>query len=141
MILGIGTDIVDQRRIERSVTRFGPRFLERVFTRAEQSQAPAGKRGSSYLAKRFAAKEAIYKALEGAGIEGLGWREAEITNNRRGAPRVKLDGRCKSALERLTPDGYRATVDISLSDETPYAVAFVVVWAGRADDGARELAQ
>lgn len=141
MIIGIGTDIVDERRIERMLERFGQRFLQRIFTRQEQLQADAASRPASYLAKRFAAKVAVYKALDRAGVAGLGWRDAEITNTPRGAPCIRLAGKCRTALERLTPDGYKATVDISISDEPPYAMAFVVVWADRAESARKETVQ
>lgn len=127
MIIGIGTDIVDSRRIEKSLSRFGDRFTKRIFTDAERASAEQRGNAGLYFAKRFAAKEAIYKVLHQSGIDGLGWREAEILNNARGAPEVRLSGKCKTALERLTPDGYKACIDISLSDEPPYALAFVVV--------------
>ena len=78
-------------------------------------------------ARRFAAKEAIYKPLSASGVEGLGWQEADIVNNGRGAPVVTLTGTCKTALERLTPDGYNPEISISLSDEPPHALAFVVL--------------
>ena len=129
MILGIGTDIVDERRIGKSVERFGDRFLDRIYTGAERDEAAHRKLDTLYLAKRFAAKEAIYKALSGSGITGLGWREAEIINDRSGAPHIHLSGQCKTALETLTPDGYNARIDISLSDEPPYALAYVVISA------------
>ena len=127
MILGIGTDLVDERRIRKSIDRFGDRFLGRIFTDTERAEAAS--RGSStlYFAKRFAAKEAVYKALSRSGVAGLGWREAEVINDKSGAPHIRLDGRCKTALERLTPDGYNAVVDVSLSDEPPYALAYVVI--------------
>ena len=135
MILGIGTDIVDERRIGRSVDRFGDRFLTRIFTDAERAEARRRGQPSLYFAKRFAAKEAVYKALNGSGVTGLGWRDAEITNDSDGAPRVLLSGRCKTALERLTPEGYNAAVSLSLSDEPPYAVAFLVISAHRRPAG------
>ncbi|MEC8643354.1 MAG: holo-ACP synthase [Pseudomonadota bacterium] len=127
MILGIGTDIVDARRIGRSIDRFGDRFIGRVFTDAERAAADARADPALYYAKRFAAKEAVYKALSGAGVDGLGWRDAEISNLAGGAPDLLLTGRCKTALERLTPDGYNAAVSLSLSDEPPYAVAVGVI--------------
>ena len=127
MILGIGTDIVDERRIGRSIDRFGARFLDRIFTDAERAEAASRSSASLYFAKRFAAKEAVYKALSGSGVVGLGWRDAEVINDRTGAPHIHLSGRCKTALERLTPDGYNAEVYISLSDEPPYALAYVVI--------------
>jgi len=131
VILGIGTDIVDERRISRSIARFGDRFLSRIFTDAERAEAQTRGAPGLYFAKRFAAKEAVYKALSGAGVDGLGWRDAEISNRVGGAPDLLLTGRCKTALERLTPDGYKAAVSLSLSDEPPYAVAFVVISAYR----------
>ena len=129
MILGVGTDIVDERRIRRSLERFGERFLNRIFTDTERSMARGRGVQTLYLAKRFAAKEAIYKALSGAGVAGMGWKEAEITNAETGAPQVRLTGRCKTALERLTPEGYNAAINLSLSDEPPFALAFVVISA------------
>ena len=127
MIVGIGVDMVDSRRIAKSIDRFGDRFIARIFTDAEQQAADSRGDRNLYFAKRFAAKEAIYKALSGAGLAGLGWREADISNNGRGAPEVTLVGVCKTALERLTPDGYNAVINLSLTDEPPYAMAFVVL--------------
>ena len=131
MILGIGTDIVDERRIRRSIDRFGDRFLSRIFTDAERAEADLRGQRGLYYAKRFAAKEAVYKALSGAGIDGMGWRDAQILNRASGAPDLLLTGQCETALERLTPEGYNAAASLSLSDEPPYAVAFVVVSAQR----------
>ena len=127
MIVGIGIDMVNSCRIAKSIERFGDRFLSRVFTDAEQAQGAGRADQTLYFAKRFAAKEAIYKALSASGVEGLGWRDADIANNGRGAPVVTLTGACKTALERLTPDGYNPKVSISLSDEPPHALAFVVL--------------
>ena len=127
MIVGIGTDICDARRIEKSINNFDERFVERIFTKAEIDAASARSTRSLYFAKRFAAKEAIYKALNASGVEGRGWRDAEILNDEGGAPTVRLSGRCKTALEALTPDGYKAKLDLSISDEPPYVVAFVVL--------------
>lgn len=132
MILGIGTDIVDERRISRLMARFGDRFLDRIFTDAERAEALSrGHAAGLYFAKRFAAKEAVYKALSGSGVDGMGWRDAETTNLAGGAPKLLLTGGCKTALERLAPDGYNAAASLSLSDEPPYAVAFVVISAQR----------
>ena len=129
MIVGIGVDMVDSRRITKSIERFGSRFLSRIFTDAEQAQAAGRADTALYYAKRFAAKEAIYKALAASGIDGLGWRDADIGNTERGAPVVTLTGACKTALERLTPEGYKASIHISLTDELPYAQAFVIISA------------
>ena len=127
MIVGIGVDMVDSRRIAKSIERFGHRFLSRIFTDAEQAQASGRADQKLYFAKRFAAKEAIYKALSASGVEGLGWRDADIANNGSGAPVVTLTGACKTALERLTPHGYKPEFSISLSDEPPHALAFVIL--------------
>ncbi|MBT6415565.1 holo-ACP synthase [Candidatus Puniceispirillum sp.] len=129
MILGIGTDLVDSRRIANSLDRFGTRFETRIFTEKEIEIARNRPDPSLFYAKRFAVKEAVYKALSAAGVAGLGWREAETLNDTNGAPKLYLSGACKTALERLTPEGYKASVHISLTDELPYAQAFVIVSA------------
>jgi len=129
VIIGIGTDICDSRRIAAALERHPERFVQRIFTPAEINVASNFANPSLFYAKRFAAKEAVYKALSGSGVIGLGWRDAEILNNERGAPALQLNGGCKRALEALTPRGYKASVMLSLSDEPPYAVAFVVISA------------
>ena len=127
MILGVGTDIVDARRIARSIDRFSNKFTARIFTKAERAAAAATGQPQAYFAKRFAAKEAVYKALSGAGVSGLRWQQAETLSLPNGAPVLALTGECKTALEALTPDGYKAQISISLSDEPPYALAFVII--------------
>ena len=127
MILGVGTDIVDARRIGKSIDQFADKFIDRIFTTAERAAAAATSQPQAYFAKRFAAKEAVYKALSGAGVSGLGWQQAEALSLPNGAPVMALTGQCKTALEALTPDGYKAQISISLSDEPPYALAFVII--------------
>ena len=127
MILGVGTDIVDARRIANSIDRFSNKFTARIFTKAERVAAAATGQSQAYFAKRFAAKEAVYKALSGAGVSGLRWQQAETLSLPNGSPVVALTGQCKMALEALTPDGYKAQISISLSDEPPYALAFVMI--------------
>ena len=127
MILGVGTDIVDVRRIGKSIDQFADKFTDRIFTTAERAAAVATSQPQAYFAKRFAAKEAVYKALSGAGMSGLGWQQAETLSLPNGAPVMSLTGQCKTALEALTPDGYKAQILISLSDESPYALAFVII--------------
>ena len=127
MILGVGTDIVDVRRIGKSIDQFADKFIDRIFTTAERAAADATSQPQAYFAKRFAAKEAVYKALSGAGMSGLGWQQAETLSLPNGAPVMSLTGQCKTALEALTPDGYKAQISISLSDEPPYALAFVII--------------
>ena len=126
MILGVGTDIVDARRISKSIERFSDKFTGRIFTIAERAAAATGQ-PKAYFAKRFAAKEAVFKALSGAGVSGLGWQQAETLSLPNGAPVMALTGQCKTALEALTPDGYKAQISISLSDEPPYALAFIII--------------
>ena len=127
MILGVGTDIVDARRIAKSIDRFTNKFTARIFTKAERVAAAATSQPQAYFAKRFAAKEAVYKALSGAGVSGLSWQQAETLSLPNGAPVVALTGECKMALEALTQEGYKAQTSISLSDEPPYALAFVII--------------
>ena len=133
MILGVGTDICDSRRIAAALERFDHRFRARIFTDSEIALARSRSNESLFYAKRFAAKEAVYKALSAAPVRGLGWHDAEILNNAGGAPALTLSGACKRALEALTPGGYKASVNLSLSDEPPYAVAFVIISTGLLD--------
>jgi len=137
MILGIGSDICDIARIERSLKRFGQAFENRVFTKGERAKANrragGGKRNgmASTYAKRFAAKEALGKAL-GTGVGaggGIFWRDIEVVNLPSGKPTLKLHGGAQRALEWLTPKGHRAVIHISLVDEYPHAQAFVVIEA------------
>ena len=127
MILGVGVDIVDSRRIGKSIDRFSDKFISRIFTEAERAAAAVTGHPQAYFAKRFAAKEAVYKALSSAGVSGLRWQQVETLSLPNGAPVVALTGEFKMALEALTPDGYKAQISISLSDEPPYALAFVII--------------
>ena len=127
MILGVGTDIVDIRRISKSIERFADKFTGRIFTTAERAAAVATGQPQAYFAKRFAAKEAVYKALSAARVTGLGWQQVETLSLPNGAPVTVLTGQCKTALEALTPYGYKPQISTSLSDEPPYALAFIVV--------------
>ena len=127
MILGTGTDIVDARRIAAVLDRHQDRFVTRIFTGSEQAAAAQSGDQVAFYSKRFAVKEAVYKALSGTGARPLGWRDAETINSANGAPLVRLYGRCKTALETMTPPGYKASLFVSISDEPPYALAFVVV--------------
>ena len=127
MILGIGTDIVDARRIQAAMDRHPDKFAKRIFSDAEIIAAKESSNPATYFAKRFAVKEAVYKALSVSGVTGCGWLEAETLSAPNGAPMVNLTGRCKTALETMTPDGYKAGLSVSLSDESPYALAFIVI--------------
>jgi holo-[acyl-carrier protein] synthase len=129
MIIGIGSDLCDIRRIERSIERFGTRFTERVFTPGEQAKSDGrATRGPSY-ARRFAAKEACSKAL-GTGLRaGVFWRDMEVVNLPGGRPTMRLSGGAAARLQRMIPDGHEAVIHVSLTDDPPMALAFVVIEA------------
>ncbi len=130
MILGIGTDLANIERIEATLTRFGDRFLNRVFTEREQSKAQSRPHGiAATYAKRWAAKEACSKAL-GTGLRmGIAWRDMAVTNLESGQPVMHLSGWAAERLASLTPPGHRATVHVTLTDDHPWAQAFVVIEA------------
>jgi len=134
MILSIGSDITDIRRIEKSLARFGARFEQRIFTETErckaQSRSRAGTRiVASTYAKRFAAKEACAKAL-GTGLNrGVFWRDMEVINLPGGRPTMRLTGGALTYLKSLTPPGLQPLIYVSLSDEYPYAQAQVIITA------------
>lgn len=133
MILGIGSDMVDIRRIERTLGRFGEKFEQRVFTAAERAKAVsrlgAGKSSVAALyAKRFAAKEACAKAL-GTGLGKIQWQEIEVLNHADGMPALYLSGHALARARALCPAGTAPRLHLSLSDEYPYALAFVILSA------------
>ena len=129
MIIGIGSDIIDIRRIERTLERFGARFTERLFTETERrkSEARAG-RAASY-AKRFAAKEACSKALGTGFRAGVFWRDLGVVNLPSGKPTLVLTGNAAKRLAAITPPGMRAQIDLSLTDDHPQAQAIVIISA------------
>ena len=129
MILGIGSDIIDIRRIERTLERFGDRFTQRLFTDVERqkSEARAG-RAASY-AKRFAAKEACSKALGTGFRAGVFWRDLGVVNLPSGKPTLVLTGNAAARLAAITPPGMRAQIDLSLTDDHPQAHAIVIISA------------
>jgi holo-[acyl-carrier protein] synthase len=130
MIIGIGSDLCDVRRIEAVLTRFGDRFLQRVFTDEEQRRAarrPAIAAGT--LAKRFAAKEACAKALGTGFTRGVFLRDIGVVNQRSGAPTLVLAGGALQRLAAMTPPGCEARLHLTLTDELPLALAFVVIEA------------
>ena len=129
MILGIGSDIVDVRRIERVIERHGERFLARVFTAIERAKADRRARRFETYAKRFAAKEACAKAL-GTGLRaGVFWRDMGVVNLASGRPTMKLTGGALKRLQAITPAGCEARIDITITDEGPTAQALVVISA------------
>ena len=133
MIVGIGSDLVDIRRIAESLERFGERFTHRIYTDGERAKAAGRADPAPTYARRFAAKEAASKAL-GVGISGLAWRDIEVANDARGAPALRLHGGAAARLVEITPDGCEARLHLSLTDDPPYALAFVVIEALRRDD-------
>ena len=127
MIIGLGSDLADIRRIEKTLGRFGERFTARIFTEIERrrSERKADRAGS--YAKRFAAKEACAKAL-GTGLKrGVFWRDMGVVNLRSGAPTLALTGGAAKRLAAITPAGHEARIDVSITDEGPMAHAFVVI--------------
>ena len=129
MIIGIGSDIVDARRIERVIERHGERFLARIFTATERAKADGRARRFETYAKRFAAKEACAKAL-GTGLRaGVFWRDMGVVNLSSGRPTMELTGGALRRLQAITPKACEARIDISITDEGPMAQAFVVISA------------
>jgi holo-[acyl-carrier protein] synthase len=129
MIIGIGTDLVDIRRIERTIERHGDRFLARIFTASERARAERRVNVVETYAKRFAAKEACAKALGTGFRRGVFFRDIGVVNLPSGKPTLQLAGGALARLESLTPKGYRAEIDIALTDEWPIAQALVVISA------------
>ena len=129
MIVGIGNDLVDIRRIEKSLERFGDRFIQRVFTETEQKRSEGRATRAASYAKRFAAKEACAKAL-GTGLRlGVFWRDMGVVNQRGGKPTILLTGGALARLQAITPAGMSPQIDVSLTDEYPMAQAFVIISA------------
>ena len=129
MIIGIGTDICDIRRIEQSIKKYGDRFLDKTFTEGERAYCNSKARPAMSYAKRFAAKEAVAKALAGEETGSLSWTSVEVSNDASGRPKVNL---MKDALERAElrcPTDHTLNVHLSLSDDYPYATAFVIAEA------------
>src|SRR5499427_4880680 len=129
MIIGIGSDLCDARRIARAIERYGERFLARIFTDTERARAERRANRFETYAKRFAAKEACAKAL-GTGLRaGVWWRDMGVVNLPSGRPTLELTGGAKRRLEAITPAGYEARIDLTITDEGPTAHAFVIISA------------
>jgi holo-[acyl-carrier protein] synthase len=130
MILGVGSDLIDIRRIERAIERFGERFLDRIFTETERRRCD--RRGVTRIAsyaRRFAAKEAAAKALGTGFRKGVFWRDLGVVNLPSGQPGLHLTGGALERLRAMTPPGMTARLDVSLTDEPPLAQAVVVITA------------
>jgi holo-[acyl-carrier protein] synthase len=136
MILGIGNDLIDIRRIERTLERFGERFVDRVFTDVERAKSDGRVTRAASYAKRFAAKEACAKAL-GTGVprRGVHWRHMGVVNLPSGKPTLALTGGAKKRLAELTPKGMTAQIDVTLTDDYPLAQAIVIISAVSKTDG------
>lgn len=129
MILGIGNDVIDIRRVEKTLTRFGGRFTGRVFTETEQRKSDGRAQRAASYAKRFAAKEACSKALGTGFSRGVFWRDLGVINEPSGRPTMKLTGGAAAHLAAMTPPGHRAVVHLTLTDDFPYAHAMVIISA------------
>ncbi len=129
MILGLGNDLCDIRRIEETLEKFGQRFVGRCFTEAEQKRSDGKANRAASYAKRFAAKEACAKAL-GTGIRrGVFWRDMGVTNLPSGRPTLRLTGGAAERLAAIVPAGYAAQIHLTLTDEYPLAAAHVIIEA------------
>lgn len=129
MILGIGSDLCDITRIERSLARFGERFTHRIFTAGERARSDRRAPRAASYARRFAAKEACAKAL-GTGMRlGVFWRDMEVVNLPGGRPTMQLTGGAAERLAGMIPPGHEAVVHVSLTDDPPLAQAFVIIEA------------
>ena len=133
MIVGIGTDLTDIRRIAQSLERFGERFSARLFTDIERARSDRKPDRAASYAKRFAAKEACAKALGTGMRRGVFWRDMGVVNARSGQPTMALTGGAARRLAELTPAGRHAVIHLTLTDDHPYAQAFVIIEAIRAE--------
>jgi holo-[acyl-carrier protein] synthase len=131
MILGIGTDLVDIRRIEQTIARHGERFIARIYTDVERARAERKANRIDTYAKRFAAKEACAKALGTGFRHGVFFRDMGVVNLPSGKPTLRLTGGALVRLQAITPAGFEAQIDLALTDEYPLAQAFVVISAMR----------
>ena len=129
MILGIGSDLIDIRRIEQTLERHGDRFIARVFTEIERARSERRKQRAASYAKRFAAKEACAKALGTGLARGVFWRDMGVVNLPGGKPTMHLTGGAAEILARLTPPRHRALIHLTITDDFPLAQAFVIIEA------------
>jgi len=129
MILGIGSDIIDIRRIERTLDRYGERFVERCFTDIERKKSDRRANRAASYAKRFAAKEACAKALGTGFSRGVFWRDLGVVNLPSGKPTMRLTGGAAARLAQIVPAGMVAQIDLTLTDDHPQAQALVIISA------------
>lgn len=127
MIIGIGTDLTNIKRIQRILDRYGDRFKERIFSEGEQKKAESRRNEAETYAKRWAAKEACSKAL-GTGLRmGIAWRDMTVTNLKSGQPIMTVSGWAQDRLDSITPEGHIPKIHVSLTDDYPWAQAFIVI--------------
>ena len=129
MIIGLGSDLIDIRRVEKSLARFGERFTQRIFTEIEQAKSDRRKERAASYAKRFAAKEACAKALGTGLARGVFWRDMGVVNPPGGKPTMNLTNGAAKRLEAITPPGCRAVIHLTITDDFPLAQAFVIIEA------------
>ena len=135
MILGLGSDLIDIRRIEQVIERFGDRFLDRIFTETERRKCDRRANRAASYARRFAAKEACAKALGTGFRRGVFWRDLGVINLPSGRPTMQLTGGARCRLDAITPKGMTARLDLTLTDEPPLAQAVVIITALAAGPG------
>ncbi|AMX99657.1 holo-ACP synthase [Mesorhizobium sp. M7A.F.Ca.CA.001.09.2.1] len=129
MIIGIGSDLIDIRRIEKSLERHGQRFVQRIYTDIEQARSDNRRARAASYAKRFAAKEACAKALGTGLAQGVFWRDMGVVNLPSGAPTMALTGGAQARLDKILPKGHRAAIHLTITDDFPLAQAFVIIEA------------
>jgi len=129
MIIGIGSDLIDIRRVEKSLERFGERFTQRCFTEIERRKSDGRKNRAASYAKRFAAKEACSKALGTGLAQGVFWKDMGVVNLPSGAPTMRLTGGAAERLTKLIPAGHDAVIHLTITDDFPLAQAFVIIEA------------
>jgi len=134
MILGLGSDIIDIRRIERTLERFGERFTRRVFTEVERAKCDRRAQRAASYARRFAAKEACSKALGTGFRDGVFWRDMGVVNLPSGKPTMALSGGAARRLAEITPPGMTARIDVTITDDHPTAQTIVLISAIPGDD-------
>lgn len=129
MILGLGNDIIDIRRVEKTIERYGERFLTRVFTDTERRKSDGRALRAASYAKRFAAKEACAKALGTGFRRGVYWRDMGVVNLPSGRPTLELTGGAARVLDEMTPEGHEVRIDLTITDDFPTAQAIVIISA------------
>ncbi|MCA3562336.1 MAG: holo-ACP synthase [Aestuariivirga sp.] len=129
MIMGLGNDVIDIRRIEETLTRFGPRFIDRIFTDVEIAKSEKRAQRAASYAKRFAAKEACSKALGTGFRKGVFWKDMGVDNEPSGKPTMVLTGGAKAQLDSLAPPGHTVRIHLTITDDFPYAHAVVMIEA------------